>query len=289
MIGYWFYKFVFEDGDVSLIDYKSLKNGRDVALPVTSTCFKNPFMEENLEQIIHGLNSTTYLQYLGGEYFDERFGNIDYNNVTHDLNNLMHSNVTVILRSGIKLITSTEEILEKDAYVTFSGLLYIDWLAMYKCYGLEINANYQGQIKLIKFFFTDSFVGYPGILFHYPGQFLLSNQKHKWPYVKLSSVEFYITGMEVLKRRSKRKERCLEKWKDYDDLVLKRHIENHGCRLPYQEPYKQYPICSTENKIMESQYIPSMVRNNYDCLPCESLSKIEVEMDNEYDQRGNLY
>ena len=43
MVGYWFYKYLIEDKDVAVVDYLSLEEAKDVAFPVPTICFQNPF------------------------------------------------------------------------------------------------------------------------------------------------------------------------------------------------------------------------------------------------------
>ena len=89
---------------------------------------------------------------------------------------------------------------------------------------------------------------------------------------------FDIRSVEILKRRNKRKEPCMKEWKYLDELSLKRHIEGIGCTAPYQEPYKQFPVCSTKKKIKESKYELSNIRNKYNYPPCQGMSKIDFEL-----------
>ena len=48
MVGYWFYKFEYEDRDIGVVDYAMLEEEEDIEFPVVSLCFEYPFIEENL-------------------------------------------------------------------------------------------------------------------------------------------------------------------------------------------------------------------------------------------------
>ena len=85
MVSYWFYKFEIEDRDVGVVDYVSLEEADDVEFPGVAICFKNPFLNERLKEIDPKITSTTYLQYLKGDIFEERFRHIHYDNVTLNL------------------------------------------------------------------------------------------------------------------------------------------------------------------------------------------------------------
>ena len=48
------------------------------------------------------------------------------------------------------------------------------------------------------------------------------------------AMRFYIRGVEILQRRNKNSRLCNENWQNYDNIVLQHHIDNVGCRAPYQ-------------------------------------------------------
>ena len=48
---YWIYKFVIEDEDLCLVDYKTVEKTDTFPLPMVSVCFGNPFLHNKLEEI----------------------------------------------------------------------------------------------------------------------------------------------------------------------------------------------------------------------------------------------
>ena len=71
MSSYWLIKFE-NDADVSLVDYKLFKDVGDIAFPEASICFENPVVNQKLKEIDPRINSTTYINYLKGDVFEER-------------------------------------------------------------------------------------------------------------------------------------------------------------------------------------------------------------------------
>ena len=86
-----------------------------------------------------------------------------------------------------------------------------------------------------------------------------------------------IKGVEILKRRNKRRDRCTNDGASYDNLVLEEHIKTYGCKAPYQKTLETFPICSTRNEIKRSLFEKANVKSNYYHVPCKGISKVDVE------------
>ena len=83
---------------------------------------------------------------------------------------------------------------------------------------------------------------------------------------------FLITNIEVVKRRNKHDEPCLDDWTHFDGLVLHKHLKKVGCSAPYQKT--NFPVCTSQEKVQESQYEATEVRKNYYPEPCQEISNI---------------
>ena len=126
---------------------------------------------------------------------------------------------------------------------------------------------------------TESGSGGTFVHFNYPKQFL----KHADTYQLIwkskadrNSISiFTITGMEVFRRRNKRKDSCLVDWRHLDDLVLDKHFQTVSCRAPYQRSDK--PLCNTSREIMETMYEVTKVRDLYYPPPCEGMSNMKFK------------
>ena len=80
---YWTYKYS-KNEDTSLVGYTHYLESKSDQYPVLSFCFKNPFLKGKLEN--HGINETLYLEFLKGKYFSLAYMDIDYNDITINLN-----------------------------------------------------------------------------------------------------------------------------------------------------------------------------------------------------------
>ena len=89
------------------------------------------------------------------------------------------------------------------------------------------------------------------------GQFVLSENTRKdtWPAGKnITTMRFNLNQMEILKRRSKRKESCISNHVNYDEETLREHLEKLGCRTPYQTTQKHLPICQAKKDLKAADY-----------------------------------
>ena len=65
--------------------------------------------------------------------------------------------------------------------------------------------------------------------------------------------------------------------KDYDNFVLKSHIEQNGCVAPYHMPYAHVPICKTKVEMTSYQYDLFILRGKYTTHPCRGMTNIDWE------------
>ena len=62
----------------------------------------------------------------------------------------------------------------------------------------------------------------------------------------------------------------------FDELVLSKHVETVGCRAPYLGLHPTFPICNTQEKIIEGKYEYKDVRNKYYPKACVRTSKLGI-------------
>ena len=133
------------------------------------------------------------------------------------------------------------------------------------------------QIQTGKFAASSTFV-----VFSYPQQLIKFSEaiQYIWPnrYSVPSMDGFLITSIEVLKRRNKHNDPCLVDWKHLDDLVLHKHLSSVGCSAPYQKTH--FPVCTAQEKVNESKYEATEVRNKYYPDPCQEISNIIYNFQN---------
>ena len=114
---------------------------------------------------------------------------------------------------------------------------------------------------------------------NYPEQYRLEVNNARYAPItnKYSGYEAEIRSVEILKRRNSYNRKCFNNHGSYDDMVLIKHIESKGCRTPYQEPYKGFPVCNTKEKIKSSMYKFNEARKRFP-KSCERIVKLDFEL-----------
>ena len=90
MVGYWFYKCEIDDRDIGVVDYTPMIEMEEATFPVVSLCLKDPFLSKKLTAINSNITSTTYVNYLAGNIYDDlherggKYGDIVQQKVFYD-------------------------------------------------------------------------------------------------------------------------------------------------------------------------------------------------------------
>ena len=283
MIGYWFYKFSVEDRDIGVVDYESFEN-TDIDLPILSICVKNPFHEKKIRLLDPHLNGLAYLKYLIGAIDEVKFHDIEYENVSIDINEYF-SSVRILYRNES---SATIRSPRKRHVAIFDGIDHTGYFV--KCFSHELDTHERVNIVKAKYYYNISrlFSDLGNSIrkdqrmilgVYYPGQFLM---KMGGGYILRTSGRNDIAGMfiqdiEFLKSRKKRSRDCMVDWKSYDSLVLKKHIEENGCIAPYHGSYDTYARCRNKTEMKRYLYSFSKVKEIYHIFsPYDDLTDCNV-------------
>ena len=262
MIVYWIAKYL-RDEDISVVEYKLVKNRETIVQPEFTICFENPFIEEKFSNINPNVTSQKYLQYLKGEIpGDATYKNIDYENVTiQPFKHMDYFEIVGNFSNGQKYKNCTN-IYKCPFYVIENNLnAFIASTLHYKCFGIKPEESNESKLIGITMVFSRelrdllSKVGNVYVGFNFPQQVLqdyMGAQIWDKPNKTGDFEWFKLTSVELLKRRNKSSQPCLSEWKELDDWILKQHIKDIGCRAPYMSLYDNYPICDTQEKMKQS-------------------------------------
>ena len=304
MVLYWVYKFQFEDRDVGLVDYMPIKEANGIKLPVLALCFENPFLKESLTNKHPNINTSAYLDFLRGKKYEEGLKEINYDNVTLNLERyLLFGAVT--FRNGTQSMETSKIFRHKNVFNGFYEKRFM------KCFSVMMeDTDYDRKISQITLFYnhtrivddlTGELVGHEGLhatptpvgwaAVHYPGQFLLQgsefgqgafdlqkNEAERTEPPNFYGFRVFIKSIEMLKRRNSQARRCTEDKIAYDELTLRQHISNVGCRSPYHDQNPQYPLCQNKEMVQKASYEFQDLSEKYYPKSCKRISKMDFDM-----------
>ena len=216
MVGYWFYKFEVEDRDIGVVDYVPLKGTTEIKFPVVSLCLKYPFIDEKLKAKNSSITSMAYSHYLEGKIYDKSYEQIDYPNVTIDLNQyLLSGNAWWKNETYGKLDSDNINVIETFSgfYGRFHSDKFTKLYSFFKCYSMKFVVDDLRNVKKVRavFNWTRLNLDWQGkvhvvhYVFHYPNQFFLLKHEFfemfKFFLVRGGKYELNIVKLEILKQR----------------------------------------------------------------------------------------
>ena len=295
MVGFWVYKFTIEDRDIGIVDYVSMAEAYDIDLPMPYMCFETPVLHNTLQAIESTINASKYLKYLKGEIYDKRFVEVNYEEVTLQLENYF-LNAKIILFDGNVMPNKSREFTSNHIFSGVEEGLFL------KCFEIKWGHKADDQSKQVKKILLtynktklindlldstkSTFLISIGM--HYPGQFLQEiGEKTAAPISNTYAQLLLVTkGIEFLKRRNSHQRKCMEDWKNYDTAILSKDMETKQCRAPYHAIEYNLRKCNSERELRAAQTDFLGVRGKYFSKPCHRISKLDINYHGYSDPSG---
>ena len=256
----------FRNEDISVIEHKILRNSSENSnqflnseanlYPSMSFCIFNPFLVYKLRK--HGINATTYKNFLNGDNLDETLLKIDYDDVSVSLDKSLDNSTGYAMWSRI------------EGQPKYSSLKVYTSLrtSELKCFTLDAPKVEKGTLDSFGIILKNTF--FPNkirpsdmkhdepegflITFHYPNQiFSPSNLwEQKWQVRENSSkpysMKFRIRTMTTIKNRRKSENTCIEDQDDYHQHVIDLLIQKIGCRPVFTNTKLSMSNCTNLSK-----------------------------------------
>ena len=275
MVAYWVHKFLIVDRDIGVVDYELHET--DIDLPTLSICIRNPFLDKKIRSVDSQLNEDSYLRYLQGNIDEVKFQDIEYENVSLDLNEYLlalgitYRNRSTIFKEGPK----------KRIDVIYNGMNYY----FVKCFSHQLDKHERREVYEVIYVFnktrlfndlSDSVPKKERILLYvyYPNHFLMKVTPDEL--YRSSSTFVSIKDIEFIKARNTRRRGCMEQERTYDALVLKKHIEKIGCTAPYHGSYNSFPRCRNKTEMKNYLYDLDKAKKDYYPPACNRISKMII-------------
>ena len=287
MVSYWVYKYQIEDRDIANVDFISIQDVKDTNIPYPTLCFKDPIIQQKLREINerfklteNSIDGNGYIEYLKGVNFFLKFKDIDFKNVSLDLNDYFFY-AQEFLRNESLFRNVSRPI---DHLESFNGFYQNDFI---KCFMMKFETHESWQTKAmifrydlqkllddlkpvgskLKFYFK----------LHPTEQFLVGRDPLRgYLTAKSSYQQIRVNSFEVLSRRSSRKRRCSERSHFYGTMIVEEHLKEKGCRPPYLNSDKNIPLCHTVEKIKEVKFNYEAPQEMKIESPCQMISNINL-------------
>ena len=293
---YWCFKF-WQDEDLCLVDFKTFSNSKDVQTPVLSFCFWNPIEESRLKLYNDTFTKKDYIAYLSGKKYFNGMEKVSFDEVTINLSTFYRNN-PIRFRNGTFILSKT--FLSGSIETTFSG-----WFGpkIFKCFGLPVKHKESAEVWFN--FGLDMFPNgirpgpwkdmQPSTFIHQPNALLLSGDtyKHIWPKRETNSsffMSFVLTNIDVLKRRNKRNQPCVEGQFNFDQEAFNKHGDKFGCKPPYLNMQRNQSVCHSRENIKQSVFDMTSLNPEELKVPCNTYENVNfrfLESDFSWSQRGN--
>lgn len=218
--------------------------------------------------------------FLRGEVFSPELVAINYNDIVQNFSNYIvdywikwrngsHDNVSLL----------DDKVFFVPSFAGFSSNMF------YNCHSLQVPKS-----RYINAFFVllENKVYPLGkrmgnfdtiTLIHAPNQLLLSggSMKNLFPDLEKNntySMNFYINGVEKMRRRNKRRRPCMRNWIDYDSEILNEYAKSIGCTPPYINRIDSIPECTTQHQMQKSMF--KLRLDDYGkAPPCQGFERVD--------------
>ena len=116
---------------------------------------------------------------------------------------------------------------------------------------------------------------------HFPGQRFGAYYTLNYDYPSKENnnnnyrMKFYVQNVDVITRRNKLLDPCLEDWKSYDDRLMESKMNEVGCRPPHWKIKSDLPICSEAIQMKSFESFGHTYDIDAINLPCKIIYRID--------------
>ena len=277
-----------QNDDLCEVSFKRFHSDKESIYPAFTMCLNTPFVEERLKKISSTINSSSYESYLAGMgKTNENLKNVDYNNVVLKEEDFILEATVRYKEEPSSLVGEKLETIPTENWAWMQGVM--------KCFSFEVPFKKDTLISSLSINFNNTIFpngkrpidgwGSKGLMIfeHYPEQFGRSfpTNRRFWNARTSSNsyrMRFYFKGMEVLKRRHKSFETCLDNI-PYDKWLIHNITAELQCTPPYWMADDKYPTCQNQTELEKGQimfwsYFYGNIEANH---PCTEIQKVDMD------------
>ena len=283
------------DDDMTSVSFQAFYSTENDIYPAVSVCITLPYEQYKLDLYGSNLTALNYSAFLSGDFWDADLMKIDYGSVVlSPLDYFLgyeveYRNATRVIKSYNRSLTGEEEYMKislPTSRIVMSNMICfgIDLILEKSIYGLSMKIKTSIFKDGIRPNHTDPLTFNRGIaiILHYPKQIFRNKWwKTNWPTRNANDSKNYIIsydvgGMEVIRYRNKRAQRCEEGFPDYDEDTFQEILTTAGCRPPYTKSQPNLTMCtdSKQLKTIVSLQMQLWEGDNLRHLPCNGVEKL---------------
>ena len=283
------------DEDMTSVSFRPFYLTENDIYPTVSICITLPYEQYKLDLYGRNVTALNYSAFLSGHFWNADLMEIDYESVVlSPLDYFVgyeveYRNATRVIRYYNSSLTGKEEyteILVPTNRISMANMI---------CFGIDVvleKSIYGLSMKLKTSIFKDgirpnrtgslTFNRGVGIVLHYPKQIFRNKWwKTNWPTRNANDSKNYIIsydvgGMEVIRYRNKRAQRCKEGYPDYDDDTFREILTTVGCRPPYTKSQPNLTMCTNAEQLKKIVSLQIQLWEGDDLrhLPCSGVEKL---------------
>ena len=286
------------DEDETVVSFRPFYDTPIDVYPTTSICFTCPFENKKVKKYSNDITPCNYAQFLSGDIWKDDMPKIDYNAILLEPKDYILG--YEILYRNISRVSKTYNLNEKN---NEEGLVlpFTRFNTSHMtCFGIDIQLQREVLAWSIKIYtkifddgirpnaFDDPSLGSRQlhVLLHYPNQIFRTKWwKTNWPTRNANSSKNYlisydVRGMEVVRYRNKRAQKCNDGFPNYDESILKDIMDSVGCRPPYATSFNNLSLCTNQNQIKKIHYslFEHWQGDNLNHLPCSGMEKLTYDV-----------
>ena len=265
--------------DLTVLKDTNFFSSKEAIYPSLTFCILSPFLEYEFERFKDdAINMYSYIEFLKGEIWDDRLADIDYDNVTVSL----ESN---ILDASLITPSKTMEEWIPTFYTSFIS-------SERKCFTIDAPIRdhilWYFNVSIKHTIFRNGFrLNSDGLrtYFHYPGQLFAGLFTVKYDYLSRGyppsyyKMHFEIRDIDVLTRRNKIHEPCIESMASYDHLIIAKKLAEIGCYPAYMQfqivQKLNLPKCDNASQMKEIAALGMNLHDESIKRPCRAISRID--------------
>lgn len=268
-----------KDEDLTEVSFKRFNEDEESIYPEITICMSDAYLGNKLNMFGEDITETAYERFLKGQLWDDRMLDIDYNNVTLDIEDyLIETCIKQKFTGDCTVFNATVSVFVNQLRKCFTihnplktNMLFVE--AKLRA------ALFPKFIRPLDFRFVVRF-SFPKQIFR-SAVAVFGNWPDRTNATKSFVMDFRMYTMQVVSHRNKSSKPCYD-WRNYDELVFEEMVNEVGCRPVYWYKGNSLPKCKTKDEMkyfadtFYERYFP-IDQNTRNIPPCLEVQYVQID------------